>query len=330
VLRDYQGGFAAYTKAGGLPAVSPPEISGQGTPSKIPERYIPVGQGFNVNGNATGGTIIFENDQRVFVKEAVTGAANNGSVFMRKAGTTNKNSETTTEEDPIQRVRINFLAPNGSIRPLLLAFVPNNLATDGVDFGYDALKTDNFPFDLTWIIEGDEYIIQGVGDFDVTKQYPLKAILAAAGNIEIALDNLENFETEIEVFIFDALLNTYTKINDGNYQYYLEAGAYENRFFLAFMDANALTVVDKNLQNFVVNYLMKTNEIYIKAPSAVEVKQVQVISMLGQVIKSWDVRNASSHSNELRIPFKNSSKGHYIVKVETSSGIITKKFIVKN
>jgi hypothetical protein len=289
-----------------------------------------VGQGFNVNGNATGGTIIFENDQRVFVKEAVTGAANNGSVFMRKAGTTNKNSETTTEEDPIQRVRINFLAPNGSIRPLLLAFVPNNLATDGVDFGYDALKTDNFPFDLTWIIEGDEYIIQGVGDFDEIKQYPLKVILAAAGNVEIALDDLENFETEIDVFIFDALLGTYTKINDSNYQNYLEPGEHENRFFLAFMDPNALSVVDQTLQNFVVNYFMKTNEIYIKVPSAVELKKVHVISLLGQVIKTWDVRNASSHSNELRIPFDNSSEGHYIVKVETSSGTISKKFIVEH
>lgn len=330
VLREYQGGFAAYTKAGGLPAVSPPEISGQGTPSKIPERYIPVGQGFNVNGNATGGTIIFENDQRVFVKEAVTGAANNGSVFMRKAGLTNKNSETTSQEDLIQRVRINFLAPNGSIRPLLLAFVPNNLATDGVDFGYDALKTDNFPYDLTWIIEGDEYIIQGVGDFDETKQYPLKAILAAAGNFEIVLDGLENFETEIDVFIFDALLGTYTKINDGNHQSYLEAGEYEDRFFMAFMDANALSVVDQSLQNFVVNYLMKTKEIYIKIPNAVEVKKVHVFNMLGQVIRTWDMRNSASSSNELRIPYKNNSEGYYIVKVETSSGIITKKVIVKN
>jgi hypothetical protein len=62
----------------------------------------------------------------------------------------------------------------------------------------------------------------------------------------------------------------------------------------------------------------------------VEVKKVKVFNLLGQVIKSWDVRNSSSHSNELRIPYKNNSEGYYIVKVETASGIITKKFIIKN
>lgn len=329
VLSDYQGGFAAYTKVGGVKAVSPPEVSGQGLPSKIPERYIPVGQGFNVNGNATGGTVIFENDQRVFVKEAVTGS-NNGSVFMRMAGTSSKTTDTETDEDPIQRVRINFIAPNAAVRPLLLAFVPNNQATDGVDYGYDALNTDDFPFDMTWIIEGDEYIIQSVGDFMETKQLPLKVTLAAAGNIEVALDTLENFDTEIDVFIFDALLGTYTKINDSNYQANLEAGEYNDRFFLAFIDTGTLSVDDGALQNFRVSYLLKTSEIYMKIPSAVNVSKVHVYNMLGQNIKSWDLRKSSLQSNELRLPFTTSSEGYYVIKVETTSGIITKKFLVKN
>ena len=330
VLSQYQGGFAAYSKSGGIAAVSPPEVSDQGSPTKIPERYIPVGQGFNVNGNTAGGTVIFENDQRVFVKEAVTGALNNGSVFMRMAGGNSKNSDTKSVEDPIQRVRISFIAPNGAIRPLLLAFVPNNLATDEVDYGYDALNTDNFPFDMTWIIEGDEYIIQGVGDFMETKQLPLKVMLASAGNIEVALQDLENFDTEIDVYIYDAVLNTYTRINDINYQYNLEAGEYNDRFFLTFMDANALSVIDQNLQNFKVSYLMKTNEIYMKIPSTIDVSKVHVYNMLGQNIKSWDVRDTSLQSNELRLPFTTSSEGYYVIKVETASGTISKKVIIKD
>jgi len=329
VLRDYQGGFAAYTKAGGIAAVSPPEVSGDGTPSKIPERYIPVAQGFNVNGNATGGNVIFENDQRVFVKEAVTGGANNGSVFMRMAGNSSKEAESTAEDDPIQRVRISFNAPNGAIRPLLLAFVPNNLATDGVDYGYDAIKTDEFPYDMTWIIEGDEYIIQGVGDFDETKKYPLKIAMSSPGNIEIALDDLENFNTSIDVYIFDALLGTYTRINDVNYQTVLDTGEYLDRFFLAFTDESALSVSDETLQHLVVHYLMNTNEIYIKVPGAVDIKRVDLYNLLGQVITSWDVSNRSPQSNALRIPVRYMSEGVYVVRVETSAGSLNKQIIVK-
>ena len=328
ILRDYQGGFAAYTKAGGIAAVSPPEVSGNGTPSKIPERYIPVAQGFNVNGNATGGNVIFENDQRVFVKEKVTGAANNGSVFMRSAGGKNKDSENTAEDDLIKRVRISFNAPNGAVRPLLLAFVPNNLATDGVDYGYDALNTDIFPYDMLWMIEGDEYTIQGVGDYDETKKYPLKIKMSALGTIEIALDDLENFNTSIDVYIFDALLGTYTRINDANYQTSLDVGEYLDRFFLAFADESALSVSDDILPHLKVSYLMKTNEIYIKVPSAVDVKKVNLYDLSGQAVKSWKV-DASTQQNELRIPVRYVSEGIYIIKVETSSGVLDKKIIVK-
>ena len=55
ILRDYQGGYAQYNLSGGVAAVTPPitvdgeVISGLGSSSLIPERHIPVGQGFFVN-----------------------------------------------------------------------------------------------------------------------------------------------------------------------------------------------------------------------------------------------------------------------------------------
>ena len=47
-LQDYEGGYATYTKAGGLPAPSHPDLTDVGTGTKTPGRYIPVGQGFFV------------------------------------------------------------------------------------------------------------------------------------------------------------------------------------------------------------------------------------------------------------------------------------------
>ncbi|MBV1889227.1 MAG: HYR domain-containing protein, partial [Proteobacteria bacterium] len=237
VTADYQGGYAAYNLTGGNAAVSPPEISGLGIPSKIPERFIPVSQGFTVLANATGGTIKFENDQRVFVKEAVTGAADNGSVFMRVR---NDGSDFVinpeAENALIKRLRLDFVSPDGALRPLLLGFIPNGLATDDFDFGYDAMNTESLPNDLAWSINEEPYIIQGVGDFDTSKVYPLDLNLTISGNVEIALNSLENFEADINVYVYDTLLEVYYHLNEQNFITSLEATNYNNRFYITFND----------------------------------------------------------------------------------------------
>lgn len=324
VTVDYQGGYAAYNFAGGNAAVSPPEISGLGAASKIPERYIPIGQGFNVRGSATGGSVVFNNNQRVFVKEAVTGGANNGSVFMR---TTNQ-TPNTTETAPIQRVRIDFTTPEQAIRPLMLAFVPNNLATDGFDFGYDAINTEVLPNDMSWLIDNEPYIIQGVGTFDVSKQYPLGIFLNTQGTIKIALNALENFDTEIDVFVYDALMGSFTNINTIDFQIPLDAQAYVDRFFITFTQWETLHTVDQELENMQLSFLNDTKEIWIQTPNAIDVEKVYLINVLGQTVKSWDAENLSN-SNEIRIPVTQISEGNYIIKVRTSEGISTKKIILR-
>ena len=103
VLAEYQGGYATYTLMGGTAAISNDTrinaTGGVGT--KIPERYIPVGQGFFVSsvldasliGDANdpeisqlvvGGNILFKNSQRIYKTEVVSGS-NSGSVIPYSA-----------------------------------------------------------------------------------------------------------------------------------------------------------------------------------------------------------------------------------------------------
>lgn len=318
---DYQGGYAAYNLSGGNPAVSPPEISGLGTPSKTPERYIPVGQGFNVKGNSSGGQVTFENDQRVFVKEVVTGAANNGSVFMRMG------RPQDTEEQIIKRIRIDFKTPEGANRPLLLAFVPNQLTSDAIDYGYDALNTEVLPNDMSWMINDKKYVIQGVGDFDESKMYSLGVFLSVSGLIEISLKALENFEDAFNIYVYDALLDAYSQINTENFQINLDADNYLNRFYLAFREDNTLSTTHEEFENITVNFLNDSQEILVITPKYEEIETVYLINMLGQTVKSWDTSNWSS-SNEIRIPVKQLSEGNYILKVIASLSTINKKIIV--
>lgn len=326
ILEDYEGGYAAYNLSGGNQAVSPPEISGLGTSLKIPERYIPVGQGFFVEALATDGQVTFENDQRVFVKEAFTGDTNNGSVFMRTAS----NEETIEPTDNlIQRIRIQFKTPEGAVRPLLLAFTPNNEATDGFDYGYDAINTESFPNDMSWMITNEKYTIQGVGNFEATKQYPLGLFLTTSGAVEISLEALENFETAIEVYVYDALLNTSFNINDENFEITLDNNTYTDRFFITFLPTNPLAVAVKNDRNPLIYYLTELNQIYIKIPNGIALKQVSLFNIIGQKVKTWKPTDIDIIDNDIRIPVNDIAEGIYIVKLETtSSNTVSKKIIV--
>ena len=327
VLEDYEGGYAAYNLSGGNPAVSPPEISGLGTSLKIPERYIPVGQGFFVQAVTSNGQVTFENDQRVFVKEAVTGAANNGSVFMRTGQDT---PSVLTDDSPLKRLRIYFRTPEGAVRPLLLAFTPNNEASDDFDFGYDAINTENFPNDMSWQIHDDSYLIQGVGDFDATKMYPLGIFMSTSGSVDIGIDRLENFDSAIDVFVYDAQTNTSVQINESQFSIDLESIDYIDRFFITFQPTTSLSVSESLDSTPRIMYLNTNTEIYINLPSQLNAKSVDLYNMVGQLVRSWQPQDLERIANEIRIPTKFISEGMYIVKLTTNDGrIASKKIIIK-
>jgi hypothetical protein len=242
-----------------------------------------------------------------------------------------------TNPNDIQRVRLQFSSDDGLIRPLLLGFTPDNAATDGFDYGYDALNFDQFPNDMFWSIDGGNYVIQGVGAFDALKTYPLNVNITNAGSIRIALTGLENFNTEIDVFVYDSLLDTYTKINSNDFEIVLESDIYVNRFFVSFSsddalsttDDNALSITDNDEASVKINYLTASSEIYIKSAALMDIEKVHLINIIGQTIMSWNKKEFSNQAVEIRIPVVNIPEGTYIIKVETYNAILNKKVILK-
>ncbi|WP_299781479.1 PKD-like domain-containing protein [uncultured Formosa sp.] len=317
VAKEYLGGYASLNLTGGNPAVAPDDISGAGDAnSYIPKRYIPVAQGFFITAGQTG-QIEFNNSQRIFKTEA-----SGSSAFLR----TNKTTEENTND--VQRVRINFKNPDKATRQLLLGFTPDNAATDAVDFGYDATNFETLSSDMLFLINDNTYVIQGVGEFDETKHYPLAMFIGKDGNIEISLKALENFDTPIDVFIYDSYTDTYTQINNSKYQMHLEKGDYLDRYFVAFKEESRLDVIENELNKITINYLNNSDEIHIKTPNHLNIKQVSLINTLGQTIKVWNTTNATL-SNNCKIPVRHASEGNYIIKVNTEKGSTTKKISIK-
>src|SRR5690606_25338266 len=133
-------------------------------------------------------------------------------------------------------------------------------------------------------IEEGKYIIQGVGEFNAENMYPVTIDMGMTGNAEIALTDLENFDADPDVFVYDALLGTYTRINVTPYQTNLDAGTHEGRFYIVFQEDNVLSTETDEFPNVIVNYLNSTNQIYIKVPYSMDIKQVYLVNMLGQTI----------------------------------------------
>ncbi|NRD21184.1 Ig-like domain-containing protein [Winogradskyella eckloniae] len=319
-LAQYEGRYSYYNKTGGLPSTVPVEINGQGTASNTPERYVPVAQGFFVNGSTSGGNITFNNGQRIFKTEA-----SGESVFLRSPNVTAQQEQ--ENEDLIKRLRMSFKTPEGAKRHLLLGFTSDNSATDAFDYGFDGLNSDDFPSDMSFNIEGKKYVIQGVGAFDETKIYPLDISMNIQGNIEIALESLENFNDEINVYIYDALLGTYSQFNNLNFQIHLEASNYLDRFYLVFQESATLSTIKEDVEKVNVRYLLDSDEILVQTPQSMELKQLYLINVAGQTVASWNATNLTL-SHEIRIPVKHISEGSYIINVETNSSTFNKKIII--
>jgi len=251
--------------------------------------------------------------------------------FQINAENSNLSPQNTLAENTssIQRVRIDFTTPNGYVRHLLLGFTPDNAATDGVDYGYDGLNPDDFPDDLNWMIENDRYVVQGVGAFENTKIYPLGLFLTNSGNIEIKLAALENFTEDINVFVFDSQLNTYTQINDADYSGYSDSGDYTDRYFITFIDGTAfadafLSVEDNEMNNLSIFFNKASQNLIVKAENNINIiNEIKVYDILGRKVQGFKNMNQNYYSFPIR-----TFNSQHIIQITSENRIITKKIIV--
>lgn len=245
------------------------------------------------------------------------------------------NYDEPTTPNAIQRVRINVTTPLGYTRHLLLGFTPDDAATDGFDYGYDAANIDDYSNDCNWLIEEGRYVIQGVGSFDYTKAYPLGLFLADIGDVEFSLQALENFDQNISVYIYDALNDTMHQINDASYIQAISDGDHLNRFYITFTDnvtllnfANSqLSVATKELEDVQIRYVRSNQQLQLKLNNYFELKNFVIYDSLGKVVSRQ--RNLESDSSGvLSVDASNLTTGMYIIGISNDTGNINKRIIV--
>lgn len=332
ILAQYQGGYATRNIVGGTPPASPSGVSGSGSSTRVPGRYIPVGQGFFVNGSATGGTINFTNAQRAFVKE--NDAINSNVLFRHSASSVvetqfNNKQDAIPAETEFAKIRLGFNSANDFNRQILLGFMNEN-ATSGIDLGYDATLIDVQPNDIYFLNANTKLVIQGDGYFNTANVYPLAVKTAIAGNVKFTLDATEQFDASQEVYIYDNTTKLYHDIRKEVFEISLPTGTVTDRFSLRFKTESALATNNfDTIDTIAVIFTNNDNTIIIKNNLLdTTVKSVSLFNILGQSISTWDVKN--KNQTKIEIPVTNNlSTGTYIVRLQTTNGDVSKKIIIK-
>ena len=323
ILQQYQGGYAVYNLSGGVPAPAPdPDVAQVGVGTKTPGRYVPVSQGFFVSG-ISNGTINFENDQRAFTKEG-----GSSSVFMRTANSSESQNNQVVDVDDRMKFRIGYRASNNMHlqREILLTIDEN--ATEGVDWAYDAHLNEDQTDDMFWMIGDEKFIIQANDNANLNTVYPLGIKTSADGNSRFTINALENVPNSVNIYLRDKDLNISHDLRVSDYEIFLTAGEYLDRFEITFkIMTNSLGLDDENINSLDVLYSNDKEKIVLINPNLIEVKSIELFNMLGQSVQKFESISESGYSE---YEVKNLSTGTYIIKLYTVSGSVsTKKVLVK-
>lgn len=341
-LADYEGGYATYTLMGGARAISnDTRINASNVVgTKLPERYIPVGQGFFVYARldaslvtndpsivnpVVGGDILFKNSQRIFQKETVSGA-NSGSIFLKSNSKSKSKNVSTKEIDDRQKIRLMFDSPDGYHRELLVG--ADIQASNKFDLGYEALLIESNKDDMYWLLGNAKLIIQAVNNLDEGQVLPLGIKTSKKGITTIKIDDLKNISTDKNIYIHDKELNTYHDLRANNYNISLSSGSYENRFELTFKTNTTVTLEtnDIELNAIEVHYNNEKHSIIINNPTLKTFKSVNLYNIIGQSVYYF---NNKQNDTYLEYKTEQLPTGAYIIKMNTENGTFSKKVLIK-
>ncbi|MFZ3273331.1 MAG: T9SS type A sorting domain-containing protein, partial [Lutibacter sp.] len=334
LLAQYEGGYATYNLSGGTPGASnvPLTANTGDVSSKIPQRYIPVGQGFFVEADdtTTPGNLNFKNGQRVFQRESL-----GSSIFMKTATSKKSNTQEMQETaaDNRPKIRLTFISSLGYHRPLLVTLDKNT--SNQFDFGYDAPLNENNKEDMFWQLGQRKLVIQGVNNFNEDQELPLGLKISKAGLASIKIEELENMDENIVLFIKDKFTGKTHNISHKPFEIELAPGTYLDRFSLIFRYQKLVAddlgtdivivepiVEDTNYHVFMNNVLA---ELQIKNNGTDEIRSIVLYNNLGQTMIVW---NKDLNRRIISLPVKLAT-GVYVVQINTINGTINKRIIIE-
>ena len=317
-VNEYEGGYATLNKTTQLKAYQFEGLGGNINTSQqgilTPKRYIAVAQGFFTE-VIEDGNIIFNNTQRVFKKEA-----NGESQFFRNA-TTNNTSNSSNEE--MKLIKLKFSITNGLTRELAIGF--SNFTTNEYDYGYDGKMNPSHPNDMYTILNNDKMIIQTFDMFNNSTSIPLHYDLSEATGFTIKAFELENIDTDEEVYLLDNTTGlTYDLKELTALEFSSDSGNYQNRFEVIFENRSQILSSQENTVEQ-LNIRVVNNALFIKNLNE-DISNLQLISIKGQIVKNYKTASIDELNNGIDLSYL--SPAVYIVQFKTIDNLLVNRKII--
>ncbi|MBU2927249.1 T9SS type A sorting domain-containing protein [Winogradskyella psychrotolerans] len=357
VLQDYIGGYSLFTidEFGGIitntPAVFftydeqdnvfslPPGPGGSG--SKQAVRYIPVGQGFMVEGIAgtpeAPAAVYTRNSHRAFAKES------DGDSYFFRSTTNDSNTSETNEPIGIQyqdnglpiipedykRFRINVdFSDDASqyTRQLVLNF--HDSATPGFDYGLELIRSESYSSDAYFSLDEKVYSGQAFA-FEDALGIPITIDIEQQQPLRFRIFDIQNFGETQGIYIHDNVNDSYTNLRNLDYELNIEPGSYTDRFEIVFTTESTLGIYefdDTSLNIFQDN---GKHQLTVQNPNSLDIKTIEIFDVSGKRIFQSNVDTIES---EYEISTLQLSDGVYVVNVSTQTNTKSKsqKVIIKN
>ena len=349
-IEDYVGGYASFTctepdmsdnvvisivdapynfhLSDGSVAGTPPA----GTGSRPLGRYIPVGQGFMVEGAAgiPGGSLVYlNNSHREFVKESST-----NSYFFRNSVENNYNTISDSQFDengnylvPADYKRFRVIISFNELysRELLANF--HDTATDGFDYGLEAKRPSEVSSDAYWTHNDEAYVIQAHA-FDTNLRIPLVIDIQDQQSLSFGIYDIQNFDDEQGIYIYDSQYDVYQNLKNQNYHINIESGNYTDRFEIVFTTDQVLDITDIEFKDLTIRQNNNLQELHVINPNSLDVRSIEVFDVSGK-----RMLNALFDSvlNRYELSTADLGEGVYIVNVTSNTNAVTsEKIIIKH
>ncbi|MCG9793544.1 T9SS type A sorting domain-containing protein [Flavobacterium algicola] len=333
-LEDYRGGYGAYSPVNlasngvYVPATfdsynSDGSLNMVGLSSGliIERKYTPIGQGFIVT-SLTTGTVKFKNSHRSYYKEY--GSLSQFQKQVKAISKTSKSSSSLQESTEVSHIKINAIINNQVTRQLALVFSPE--ATDGIDFGIDAPNYNlKVPNDVHFYIGNENYVIEGI-NFDVAKSVPLIITADAPASFNFYIPEVVNFDTNQQIYLYDAVEKSYHNIKNGNYQLNLDAGVYQDRFKITFDDQATLGTENSISQGLVIIQDNKNNNLVVHNPQEADLQLLKIYDLSGKAVLAKKSLGTATHYS---LSTSTLNSGMYMVKITSvDNNTSTQKIII--
>lgn len=306
--------YATYNLTGGAAA-------GIGTAASdinnsVPNGKIASGQAFFARVKPGGVTVTFNNNMRL----STTGTVLDNSQFFKLSDAKSK-ATSSIEKD---RVWLNLFNSQGAFKQTLVGYITG--ATDEYDNGYDGETFDGNQFvDFYSVNQDKNLVIQGRAlPFDETDEVPLGYKTTIAGDFTIAIAQTDGLLAAQEIFLEDKITKSIKNLKVSHYTFSSEAGTYNNRFVLRFINANK-TFGTNNFDALRNTVLVSNKNKQIKINSSVEIiDKVQVYDLLERPI----YQKMNVNTTEFLISNLVSNHQALVVKIILQNGqTVTKKVV---